>query len=172
MEISLALLIVRVVIGLLMIGHGSQKMFGWFGGNGFAKTIGFLKSVGFKPALFWALLGALGELGGGVLFLLGLLTPLGALAIFASMLMAVLKFHWKAGIWAQKGGYEYPFVVAIVALATGLVGAGSYSIDAVIGFSLPTTIYLVLAVVAIVVDLIGIATSRPSGAQTQQEQAA
>src|SRR5436190_17971616 len=137
MEFSFVLLIVRVIVGLLMIGHGSQKLFGWFGGAGFAKTVGFLKSVGFKPALFWALLGVLGELGGGVLLVLGLLTPLGAVAVFASMLMAVLKFHWKAGLWAQKGGYEYPLVLALLALIVGSAGGGSYSLDTLLGFALP-----------------------------------
>ncbi len=169
MEFSLALLIIRVVVGLLMIGHGSQKMFGWFGGAGFVKTIGFLKAVGFKPAAFWALIGTLGELGGGVLFLLGLLTPLGAVAIFASMLMAVLKFHWKAGLWSQKGGYEYPLVLAFVALAAGIVGGGSYSLDALIGFSLPAMFYWILVALAIIVDLVGIVISRQPAPSSPQQ---
>lgn len=167
MELSLALLIIRIVVGLLLIGHGSQKLFGWFGGHGFAGTVGFLKSQGFKPAAFWTLLGSLGEVGGGVLFVLGLLTPLGAVALFASMLMAVIKMHWKAGLWAQKGGYEYPLVLGLVALAVGIVGGGSYSIDALIGFSLPALYYWILVVLAVVVDLIGVATSRQPAAQTQ-----
>src|SRR5436190_8891614 len=144
MEFSLALLIVRVIVGLLMIGHGSQKLFGWFGGSGFVKTKGFLQTVGFKPAGFWTLIAVLGEFGGGVLFLLGLLTPFGAVAIFASMLMAVLKFHWKAGLWAQKGGYEYPLVLALLALTVGIFGGGNYSLDALIGFSLPAMFYWIV----------------------------
>ncbi len=171
MESSLALLIVRVVVGLLMIGHGSQKMFGWFGGPGLVKTQSLLKTVGFKPAAFWTLVGTLGELGGGVLFLLGLLTPLGAAAIFASMLMAVLKFHWKAGLWAQNGGYEYPLVLALIALAIGMVGGGNYSLDALIGFSLSATFYWILVALAIAVDLVGIATSRPAATTSQQQTA-
>ena len=171
MESSLVLLIIRVIVGLLMIGHGSQKMFGWFGGSGLAKTQSFLQTVGFKPAAFWTLVGTLGELGGGVLFLLGLLTPLGAAAIFASMLMAVLKFHWKAGLWAQNGGYEYPLVLAIIALAVGMVGGGNYSLDALIGFALPTTFYWVLVALAIVVDLVGLATSRQAATTSQQQTA-
>ena len=171
MESSLALLIVRVVVGLLMIGHGSQKMFGWFGGAGFVKTQGFLKTAGFKPAAFWTLVGSLGELGGGVLFLFGLLTPLGAVAIFASMLMAVLKFHWKAGLWAQKGGYEYPLVLALIALAIGMVGGGNYSLDALIGFALPMMFYWVLVALAIVVDLVGIVTSRQAVTASRQQTA-
>ena len=167
MEFSLALLIIRIVVGLVLIGHGSQKLLGWFGGHGFAGNVGFLKSLGFKPAVFWALLASLGEFGGGILFVLGLLTPLGALAIFASMLMAVIKVHWKAGFWSQKGGYEYPLVLALVALAAGIVGGGSYSIDALIGFSLPALYYWILAVLAVIVDLVGVATSRQPAAQTQ-----
>ncbi|MFL5707290.1 MAG: DoxX family membrane protein, partial [Ktedonobacteraceae bacterium] len=56
MSISFGLLVVRVVVGLLLAGHGAQKLFGWFGGHGFTGTTGFLKSMGFKPAGFWALL--------------------------------------------------------------------------------------------------------------------
>ncbi|GHO49353.1 DoxX family protein [Ktedonospora formicarum] len=172
MELSLGLLIIRIVVGLLLIGHGSQKAFGWFGGGGFAGTVGFLKSIGFKPAGFWVLLGVSGEIIGGLLFLLGLLTPLGAAAIFASMLMAVIKMHWKAGLWSQNGGYEYPLVLAIVALAVGLIGPGSYSIDALLGFTLPTFIFWSLIVLSIIVDLVGRAISNQTSAAKEKQQAA
>jgi Predicted membrane protein len=169
MELSFGLLIVRIVVGLLMIGHGSQKLFGWFGGPGLKGVTGMLQSMGFKPAGFWAVIGALGEFGGGILLVLGLLTPLGAVAIFASMLMAVLKFHWKAGLWAQGGGYEYPLTLGIVALAGGIIGAGNYSLDALIGFSLPAVYYWVLVVLAVIVDVIGILTSHTVAAPAQQQ---
>lgn len=171
MEMSLAVLIIRVVVGLLLIGHGSQKAFGWFGGNGFAGTVGFIKSIGFKPAGFWALIGVLGEVGGGLLFLLGFLTPLGAVAIFASMLMAVIKIHWKGGLWSQNGGYEYPLVLGLVALAIGISGGGSYSIDALIGFSLPAVIFWGLVLVAAIVDFVGLATSNQPAVSKEQQAA-
>ena len=160
MSIALSLLVLRVAIGLIVAAHGSQKLFGWFGGNGFVKTSGWLASQGFKPAWFWTLLGTLGEFGGGLLLALGLLSPLAALGVFASMLMAVLKFHWSKGFWGQKGGYEYPLVLGLLGAVLGLAGPGNYSLDALIGFSLPAAlIWIGLALAALVV-LIGIAISR------------
>lgn len=157
---SIAQLILRATFGGLMAGHGAQKLFGWFGGKGFTATIGLLKSLGFKPAGFWALLGVLGEFGGGLLLVLGLLTPLGALGVFASMLMAVLKFHWSKGFWAAKGGYEYPLILAVLGFVLGLLGPGSYSLDALFGIPLSTVpLFLIGAGAAIIVDFIGIVTS-------------
>lgn len=166
MSYALGLLIVRVVVGLLMMAHGSQKLFGWLGGHGFKGTVGFIGSVGFKPAWFWALLGCLGEFGGGLLLALGLLSPLGAIGIFASMLMAILKFHIKDGLLAPKG-FEYPFILVVLSFLAGLVGPGSYSLDAVLGIALPLWFFWVALILSIVVVLIGVATSRPKQSSQQ-----
>ena len=166
MSISFALLFLRVALGLLLVAHGSQKLFGWFGGQGFVKTTGFLAMQGFRPAWLWSLFGGLGEFGGGLLLALGLLSPLGALGIFAAMLMAVLKFHWSKGFWETKGGYEYPLMLGLLALVLGLTGPGSYSLDALLGFALPLPLFLALLVVAALVVVVGIVTShRAASAQ-------
>jgi putative oxidoreductase len=73
---DVGLLILRLVVGLLLAGHGAQKLFGMFGGHGLKGTSGWLGSMGLRPAGIWALLAGLSELGGGVLLALGLLTPL------------------------------------------------------------------------------------------------
>lgn len=167
MSLSIGLFVARIVIGLLLAGHGAQKLFGWFEGHGFKGTLGFLQSKGFKPAWFWTLLGSVGEFAGGLLLVLGFLNPLGAIAIFASMLMAVLKFHWAQGLWATKGGYEYPLVLAVLSIVLGLVGPGSISLDALFGIALPAWLFWAGVVASIIIDGIGIATSRQPAVQQQ-----
>ncbi len=165
MTLSLGLLLIRLVVGLTLAAHGSQKLFGWFGGNGYAKTSGWLQSQGLRPGRFWALVGSLGEFAGGLLFAIGLLTPLAAIALTASMLMAMLKFHWSNGFWNAKHGYEYPLILLVASLAVGLIGPGSYAIDALIGFTLSMPVFLVLLVIAVLFDVVGIALSRRNALQ-------
>ncbi|GCE30710.1 hypothetical protein KDA_61940 [Dictyobacter alpinus] len=173
MSLSIGLLILRVVIGAILMGHGSQKLFGWFGGHGFTGTTGWLKSQGFAPAWFWALLGALGEFAGGLLLVLGFLTPLGAIAVFASMLMAVIRFHWANGFWSTQGGYEYPFVLMIIGLVIGLMGPGAYSIDALAHIVVPSLLFWVGLVLAIIVVAIGAVSSyRQTAKQAPAQKAA
>lgn len=161
MSLAWALLIIRLAVGLVMIGHGTQKLFGWFGGRGWNAAVSMLRAKGFKAAALWALLGVAGEVGGGLSLALGFLTPLGAAGVFASMLMAIVKFHWKQGLWAAKGGYEYPLVLLAVSAAIGLVGPGAFALDTLFGFALPNAvIFLIGAAVAAAVDGIGVATSQ------------
>ena len=171
-SIAAGLLIIRLVVGLLLFAHGGQKLFGWFGGFGFKGTSGWLQSQGFKQAELWTLVGALGELGGGLLFAVGFLTPLGAIGIFASMLMAVIKFHWSNGLWATSGGYEYPLVLTFIGLVGALVGPGAYSIDSLIGFSIPSFIVIICLVLAVIIDLIGVFTSSQAATHQQNTNAA
>lgn len=124
---NLGLLLIRLVIGLSFAGHGSQKLFGWFGGYGPKGTGGWMESVGFKPGVLMAVLAGLAELIGGLLFAAGLWTPVAAVLIIATMLGA-MKVHLANGYWADKGGFEYPFVLAVAALAVALIGPGAYTI--------------------------------------------
>jgi putative oxidoreductase len=127
---DLGLLIVRLVIGLLFIGHGAQKLFGWFGGHGLKGTAGWLESMNMKPAVLLALMAGLAELVGGILFVLGFLTPLAGLMIAATMVMAIVKVHGANGLWATQNGYEYNLILIAVAIGIALTGSGQYSIDA------------------------------------------
>ncbi|MEK3949385.1 DoxX family protein [Paenibacillus sp. FSL H7-0703] len=126
------LLLIRLVVGLLLVGHGAQKLFGWFGGYGPKGTGGWMESIGIKPGVFMAVSAGLMELLGGALFALGLLTPLAALLITVTMLGAIFKVHGQNGIWATANGYEYPLVLIAVVIGIALTGAGSYSIDALL----------------------------------------
>lgn len=135
--IDLALLMLRVAFGGLMAGHGSQKLFGWFGGSGFKGTAGWMESLGLKPGQPWAAAAAASEFGGGVLMLLGFLNPIGPLGATASMSMATLKVHGGKPIWVTSGGAELPVTNIAIAAALMAAGPGKYSLDNVLGTELP-----------------------------------
>ncbi len=126
---DLGLLIIRVVVGILFIGHGAQKLFGWFGGYGLKGTGDWLASMGIKPGVAMALVAGLGELVGGILFLVGLLTPLAAVVIAGTMLVSILKVHGANGLWVTQNGYEYNLVLFALAVGIALIGPGRYAVD-------------------------------------------
>ena len=128
-----ALLVLRVVLGGIFLAHGAQKLFGAFGGPGLKGTAVFFEQIGIKPGRVMAPLAALSEFGGGLLVLVGLLTPLGALAVAGTMVVAIAKVHGKNGFFAENGGYEYNLAVIGMAAALVLAGAGAYSVDAALG---------------------------------------
>lgn len=130
---DLALFIVRAVVGLLLAGHGAQKLFGSFGGHGIAGTGQFFESLGLRPGRRNALAAGASELGGGLLLALGLLTPLGSAAIIGVMVVAILSVHLPKGPWATEGGYEYNLVLIAVAFAVAAAGPGGWSIDRALG---------------------------------------
>lgn len=159
-SLSLGLLIIRLVGGLTIAVHGAQKLFGWFDGSGLTKTRQGQEQMGFKPALLWAGLAILGELGGGLSIAFGFLTPLGAAGMFGAMFMAIIKVHWKNGFLSAKRGFEYPLALLALGIGIGLTGPGSYSLDALLSITLPTLLFIVLAVAALLVDIVGIRMSR------------
>jgi putative oxidoreductase len=132
MSADLGLLIIRLVVGLLFVAHGAQKLFGWFGGYGIKGTGGWFESIGVKPGATMAVLAGLSELGGGLLFALGLVTPLAAILIIGTMLVAIVKVHAANGLWATANGYELNLLYIVIALGVALTGAGSYSLDAIL----------------------------------------
>ena len=117
------LLILRLVVGLVLAGHGAQKLFGLFGGYGIAGTGGWLDSIGFRPGRPMAVLVGLAELAGGLGLALGLLTPLSAAVVIGTMAVAVWT-HSSNGLWSTSGGYELPLVNAVAAAALAFTGAG------------------------------------------------
>jgi putative oxidoreductase len=130
MMINIGLLIIRLVVGLLFVGHGAQKLFGWFGGYGLKGTGGWFESIGMKPGVAMALIAGLAELIGGLLFVLGLLTSLAGIMIAGTMLIAILKVHAPNGLWATSNGYEYNLTLLAVAIGIALIGPGQYALDA------------------------------------------
>lgn len=126
---SWGLLIIRLVVGLTFMGHGCQKLFGWFGGYGPKGTGGWMESLGIKPGVFMAVLAGFGELIGGFLFAAGWYTPLSALILTVIMLVAILKVHVQNGYWVSSNGYEFNLVLIAVVIGVALTGAGDYTLD-------------------------------------------
>ena len=147
------LLLIRLVVGVLLVGHGTQKLFGWLGGYGIEGTGQFFEGIGFRPGRTFAALAGLTETFGGLLLLLGLLQPLAAILIIATMTTAIGSVHLGQGWFAATNGPEVPILHATVAAAVALTGPGSYSGDAVVGLlSLWTP---VVKLGAIAVGLVG-----------------
>lgn len=156
---DLSLFVLRLSVGLLLAGHGAQKLFGWFGGSGLQVTTKWLQTMGFRPAFLWALLAGSLEFGGGLLFALGLLSPLGSLMIAASMLTAIAKVHWPK-LWAATGGFELPLVNLAVVVAVGLAGGpGALALDSVYGTTLPPGTFFVGGLIVILGWLFALFTS-------------
>jgi putative oxidoreductase len=132
---SIGLFILRLVIGLLFMGHGAQKLFGILGGGGPNGTGAHFDSIGLRPGRRNALIAGLGEFCGGLLVLLGWFTPLGAAAIIAVMIAAIWTVHAKNGVWATEGGFEYHLVVIAAVFALAGVGAGGWSLDHALSFA-------------------------------------
>lgn len=125
--------LVRVLLGGLMIGHGAQKLFGWFGGHGPDGTGRFFESLGLRPGKRNAVAAGAAEAGGGALIALGLLTPLGGAAVTGAMATAIATVHGPRGPWVSEGGWEYNAVIIGTAAAITDAGPGPLSLDAARG---------------------------------------
>jgi putative oxidoreductase len=125
------LLLLRLVVGLLFAAHGSQKLFGWFGGGGPQGTTAFFASLGFRMPAAMAILAGLSELGGGLLLASGFLTPLASLLLATVMLNAIATVLWPKGL---IGGYEFELTLLTVAITLAATGPGRVSIDHAIGW--------------------------------------
>ncbi|HEX3244536.1 MAG TPA: DoxX family protein [Chloroflexota bacterium] len=130
---DLGLLVLRVGLGGLMMGHGGQKLFGWWRGHGPEGTGKMMESLGLSPGGFWARLAGASEFSGGGMTALGLMHPLGPLAILGSMAMATFKAHADRPIWVTEGGAELPVTNSFIALALLLTGPGIFSVDRALG---------------------------------------
>ena len=131
-------LILRLVSGSLMVGHGAQKLFGAFEGPGLQGTGGMMHSLGLRPGHYWGLAAALSEFCGGALTALGLLDPLGPIATLSSMSMATGTVHWGKPIWVSSGGAELPLLFGATAVSLAITGPGKYAADSLLGLRLPT----------------------------------
>lgn len=149
---AIGVLIARLVVGLLMAAHGTQKLFGWFGGYGLSATGEFFGQLGFRPGRLFATAAAIGEFTSGLLIAAGFLGPVGPAILLAVMVVAAISVHWQNGLFASTNGIELPLLYGTGAVGLALSGPGRYSIDALLGVSsawTPAVIWSALAVGAL-----------------------
>ena len=132
---AIGLLLLRLTVGFTLAAHGTQKLFGWFGGPGLDVTGQHMAGLGFVPGRRHALMAGLVEVVGGVFLALGFLTPVAATIVFAVMLVAGVSAHIKKGFFLATGGYEYTLVLGVAGLAVAFTGPGALSLDALLGYS-------------------------------------
>jgi len=133
---GLSTLALRIPVGIIFMAHGSQKLFGWFGGYGLAGTGQWMESVGLSPGYVMALLSGSAEFFGGLAVLLGLLTRPAAAVLSFTMLVAIFSTHIHNGLFMANNGYE--FALALLAVTVSLIvgGAGGASVDRAIANAL------------------------------------
>jgi putative oxidoreductase len=170
MNTDVALLILRIVLGLFFAGHGAQKLFGWFDGAGLRGTYVATARLGFHPPAVWGFLNAVGEFGGGLLVLLGFLGPLGPVAIIADMTTAIATVHWAKPIWASQGGAELPLMYVAAAVTILLAGPGAYSLDRGLVLIFPswvTPACVVLVAIGVALGLVSRTSVQPVPARAR-----
>jgi putative oxidoreductase len=129
--------LVRITTGLLLMPHGAQKLFGWFGGYGLVATGQFFETkLGLSPGLAFAGLAGFIEFFAGLALVIGLLARPAALGVLTLMTVALFKVHLPNGFFWTSGGYEYPLMWGLLALAILFRGGGRYSLDARFGLPL------------------------------------
>jgi putative oxidoreductase len=164
---NLGRLIARGVIGGLFVGHGTQKLFGWFGGPGLEGTSGMMDRLELSPGKRHALAASIAETAGGSMLVLGALTPLAGALITGSMVTAIRKVHFSKGLWNQNGGYEFNLALigAVAALVDG--GPGRPSVDSALGIDDTGSGWAVASVAA---GVVGSTIAIEAGKRHGQEQ--
>lgn len=130
---TIGLLVIRVVLALILFTHATQKLFGWFSGNGLSKQGEIFASLGLRPGRLMVTAAGVSELLAAILLLVGFITPVGALIAAGTMTVAGVTMHVHSGnFWNISGGGEYPYVLAVFSAAMAFTGAGSLSLDAAV----------------------------------------
>jgi putative oxidoreductase len=139
-SLDLALLLIRLGVGLTFAAHGAQKLFGWWSGPGLRGWRGAVTAMGFRPVWAFVALSVLAELVAGLMLAAGVLTPVAAATIVAQTIVIIVVVHLKNGFFNTKGGFEYPLLLGIGALAVGAAGPGLNSVDNLLKLRPDTTV--------------------------------
>ena len=170
---DIGILLLRLLLAAVLFAHATQKSIGWFQGNGLAKQSGLFEALGLKPGRVMVLMASVAELAAAALLALGLLTPLGALIAAGTMLVAGLTMHLTSGkFWNVAAGGEYPYVLALLALALAFTGPGAYSVDASIDTGLLELAHTPPSWVGVVVLVAAVVAALPFVAVLRRNQAA
>lgn len=121
--------LLRIVTGLTFAAHGSQKLFGWFGGYGLAGTGQWLESIGIAPGYLMAGLAGGAEFFGGLALIVGLLVRPAAVSLLVAMLVAIFSVHWVNGFFITANGFEYAMILGLISAVLLIEGAGKVSLD-------------------------------------------
>lgn len=168
---DLGLLALRGAVGGVLIAHGTQKLFGWFGGGGLEGTTAAMEHMGFHPARESAIAAGLGEAGGGALLVAGLATP-AAGAVVAGTMAGAVAVHAPGGFFITSGGFEYPAFLGATGLAVGLAGPGRYSLDHLSGHVLDRPWVGVMAFLVSAASAYGVVARRRHVVRLREERAA
>lgn len=128
-------LALRLPISIIFMAHGSQKLFGWFGGYGLQGTGQWMASIGLEPGVLMAFLAGSGEFFGGLFILIGLLTRPAAAVLAFTMVVAILSTHIGNGLFLSNGGYEFGLALLAAAVSLAISGAGKLSVDSLLSKS-------------------------------------
>ena len=169
MSISdLTLLALRLVVGLVFAAHGAQKAFGWWQGPGFDRWTKAMAAMKIQPAALWAFVSTAAELVGGLAVAVGFLTPFFAALLVAQSVVIVLVAHLPKGFWNRGGGIEFPLTIGVGALAILGAGAGSLSVDGLVGYTVADAVRWALLGLALLAGLLVVALSHVVPASTAE----
>jgi putative oxidoreductase len=123
------LTILRVLVGIIFVAHGSQKLFGWFGGYGLEGVAQWMESIGLAPGYLMALMAGSAEFFGGLALIVGLLVRPAAVALTFTLVVAIFSVHISNGLFMADNGYEFALALMAATLALLVEGAGRLSLD-------------------------------------------
>lgn len=148
-EMDLGLFLIRAMAGLLMAGHGAQKLFGWWGGSSMDKWAADLDKQGIRPGWLWAYVSVGAQFVGGLMLAAGFLTPLATVSLIGPMVVVIVQ-KWPKGFFNVRSGYEFMLTILVIGVALAFTGPGAISVDALIVFSLDLPVRVGIALVQII----------------------